>query len=132
LRWHIVCVIALSMRIATEDIRPLVVKAYEPGAASRKQLVGIFGYSLSSIGRWIRECRATKRLSPLPRGHRVPAFSQEELIELGKYIEDNPDATLKEIREHFQKGCSVAAISKTVINLDYTFKKNVASKRARP
>ena len=119
------------MRIATTDIRSLVVKAYESGAASRKQLVEIFGYSLSSIGRWIRECRATKRLSPLPRGHRVSVFSQEELIGFEKYIEENPDATLKEIREHFQKSCSVATISKIAINLGYTFKKNVAGKRAR-
>jgi transposase len=115
------------MRIATTDIRPFVVRAYESGVASRKQLAEIFGCHINSIGRWIRECRATKRLSPLPRGHRALAFSQGEL-----YVEENPDATLKEIREHFQKSCSLATISKMAANLGYAFKKNLAGKRARP
>ena len=119
------------MRIATTDIRSAVVRAYESGVASRKQLAEIFGYHINSIGRWIRECRATKRLSPLPRGHRALVFSQDELIELGKYVEENPDATLKEIREHFQKSCSLATISKMAANLGYTFKKNLTGKRAR-
>jgi transposase len=118
------------MRIATEETRTTVVKAYESGVASREQLAAIFGYSLCTIGRWIREARASGRAAPMPRGHRPPAFGPEERAELASFIEGNPDATLEEMRERFGKGCSLAAVSKTVKRLGYVFKKNPAGKRA--
>ncbi|MDR0477998.1 MAG: helix-turn-helix domain-containing protein [Desulfobulbaceae bacterium] len=110
-----------SMKIASEQIRTIVVEAYSSGAASRKQLAEIFGYHIGSISRWIRENRKTERLAPLPRGHRVSVFNAEERKQLAEFIENNPDATLDEIRNHFQKPCSLVAIHKIVRKLGYVF-----------
>ena len=119
------------MKIASEEIRTLVVRAYNSGVSSRKQLSEIFGYHIDSIGRWIRESRKTERLAPLPRGHRRSVFSCEEREQLAEFIEKNPDATLEEIRGHFQKHCSLVAIHKIVSKLGYIFKKNSEGERAR-
>ena len=75
------------MKIATEEIRTIVVKSYFSGVASRKQLAEIFGYHIDSIGRWIRENRKTERLAPLPRGHRASVFNEEERKRLIEFIE---------------------------------------------
>ena len=111
------------MKIASPEIRFYVVKAYTLGLASRKQLAAIFGYHIDSIGRWIRESQRTYRLAPLPRGHRRSVFSPEEHESLAKFIENNPDATLNEIREHFKKECSVVAVHKVVKKLGTSLKK---------
>lgn len=118
------------MKIASPEIRSIVVAAYSAGTASRRQLADIFGYHLETIGRWIRYSRKG-RLAPLPRGHRISVFNLDELGMLAAFIEKNPDATLAEIRDHFGKSCSLAAIHKLTRKIGYVFKKNSEGKRAR-
>jgi transposase len=118
------------MKIATPEIRSLVVKAYLSGTASRRQLADIFDYHIETIGRWIRASRQ-ERFTPLPRGHRRSVFNPEELEQLAAHIEKNPDATLSEIRERFGKQCSLPALHKITRKIGYVFKKNSEGKRAR-
>jgi len=118
------------MKIATREIRSIVVRAYQTGAASRQQLADIFGYHIETIGRWIRKSRQ-EHSSPLPRGHRRSVFSAEELEQLAAYIESTPDATLNELRERFEKKCSLPALHKITRKMGFVFKKNSAGKRAR-
>jgi len=118
------------MKIANSEIRSIVVKAYLSKTASRRQLADIFGYHIETIGRWIRASRQ-ERFEPLPRGHRLSVFSLEELEQLAAYIENNPDATLNELREHFGKECSLPALHKITRKIGYVFKKNSEGKRAR-
>jgi hypothetical protein len=66
------------MKIATLEIRSIVVTAYQAKVASRQQLAAVFGYHVETIGRWIRESRQGQ-FAPLPRGHRPSVFSAEEL-----------------------------------------------------
>ena len=118
------------MKIASSEIRSLVVKAYLPGTASRRQLADIFGYHIETIGRWVRASRQD-RFTPLPRGHRRSVFSPEELEQLAAYIESNPDATLSELRKHFGKKCSLPALHKITRKIGYVFKKNSEGKRTK-
>jgi transposase len=118
------------MKIATPEIRSIVIKAYQSGAANRRQLAVIFGYHIETIGRWIRQSRQ-EQLAPSPRGHRRSIFSPEELLQLAAYIENNPDATLNELRERFEKKCSLPALHKITRKIGYVFKKNSEGKRAR-
>ena len=118
------------MKQATAEIRSIVVAAYFAKTATRKHLADIFGYHIETIGRWIR-CSREGRLVPLPRGHRVSVFTADELEQLVAFIEMNPDATLAEIRDHFGKSCSLAAIHKITRKTGYVFKKNTEGKRAR-
>jgi transposase len=118
------------MKIATPEIRFIVVKAYQARTASRRQLADIFGYHIETIGRWIRQSRQGQPTS-LPRGHRRSVFSAPELEQLAAYIENNPDATLKELRERFEKKCSLPALHKITRKLGYVVKKNAEGKRTR-
>ena len=79
------------MKIATPEIRSIVVTARQAGTAGRRQLADISGCHIETIGRWIRKSRQ-ESLAPLPRGHRRSVFSAEELEQLAAYIENNPDA----------------------------------------
>jgi transposase len=118
------------MKIATPEIRSIVVKAYLSGAASRRQLADIFGYHVETIGRWIRGSRQG-RFTALPRGHRHSVFSLEELEQLAAYIESHPDATLSELRDRFGKQCSLPALHKITRKMGYIFKKNFEGERTR-
>jgi transposase len=119
------------MKTATEEIRSLVVKAYTSGTAIRKQLAEIFGYHIQSIGNWIREHQRDGRLAPRPNGHRKSVFTPEEIEQLGKFLESNPDATLVEVKTIFAKNCSLSAIHRIIKRIGYAFKKNTEGKRTR-
>ena len=119
------------MKIASEEIRTLVVKAFLSKTASRQQLSEIFGYTPASISNWVREFKRENRLAPRPQGHRKAVFTDAEMKQLSDLLEKNVDLTLAEIREHFRKSCSLVAIHKTVVKLGFVFKKNSAGKRTR-
>ncbi len=121
----------LGMKIASEEIRNLVVKSSLSGTASKKQLSQIFGYTIATINNWLRGYQREERLAPLPRGHRKAAFTQEELQELASLVNNSPDITLAEIKEHFNKECSLVAIHKTLVRIGFVFKKNYEGKRTR-
>jgi transposase len=122
------------MKIATPEIRSIVVTAYLSGTASRRQLADIFCYHIETIGKWIR-AGLKGRFTPLPRGHRIPAFNTEELEQLAAYIERKPDATLSELselREHFGKECSLPALHKIIRKMALVLKKTLrASEQER-
>ena len=120
-----------AMKIASEEIRTIVVKAYLSGAASRQHLSEIFGYTTSSISNWVRAYKQENRLAPRPQGHRKAVFSKAELEQLSDILVKNVDMTLAEIREHFRKSCSLVAIHKTVVKLGFVYKKNSTGQRAR-
>jgi len=119
------------MKIASEEIRTIVVKAYLSGTASRQHLSEIFGYTTASISNWVRAYKQENRLTPRPQGHRKAVFSEAELEQLADVLAKKVDLTLAEIREHFRKSCSLVAIHKTVVKLGFVFKKNSTGKRTR-
>ena len=117
------------MKTASTETRALVVKAYTSGIATRKQLSEIFGYHIQSIGNWIREFEREGRVTPNPKGHRKSVFTGAEKKELCKLLQSNADITLEELKERFNKSCSLVAIHKTVVKLGFVFKKTPAGKR---
>jgi transposase len=119
------------MKTATSEIREFVVRAYASGIATRKQLAGIFGYHIQSIGNWIRQYEKKDQIAPLPKGHRKSVFSDDEKNALVELLNNNVDLTLAEVKEHFGKECSLAAIHKIIAKLGFVFKKNSEGKRTR-
>jgi len=117
------------MKTANTETRSLVVKAYTSGVATRKQLAEIFGYHIQSIGNWIREFEREGRITPHAKGHRKSVFTDDEKNELCELLHSNTDITLEELREKFNKSCSLVAIHRTVVKLGFVFKKNTAGKR---
>ena len=119
------------MKIASEEIRTIVVKAYLSGVASRQHLSDIFGYTTASISNWVRAYKEEKRLAPRPSGHRKSVLTDAELEQLSELLEKNVDLTLAEIKEHFGMQCSLVAIHKILIKLGFVFKKNSEGIRTR-
>ena len=87
------------MKHGCDDIRKMVIDGYKNGKFTQTEASRVTGYSRVTIGKWCRNEEYTAK----PRGHRAAAFSEEELTQLAEFIENNVDATLAEIREHFGK-----------------------------
>lgn len=117
------------MKIASQEIRMLAIKAYDSGVPPQ-QIAETLGYHLNSINRWLRAYQTEGRVKALPRGHRISMFSEEEREQLVELLEKRPDMTLDEIRTHFGKQCSLNAVHKIVKALGFVFKKNSQSEGA--
>ncbi|OUO49059.1 hypothetical protein B5F76_14390 [Desulfovibrio sp. An276] len=48
------------------------------------------------------------------------------MTQLAEFIENNVDATLAEIREHFGKNCSLSSVHRAIQKIKFTFKKKPA------
>lgn len=119
------------MKIASEEIRTIVVKAYLSGAASRQQLSEIFGYTTATISNWVRAYKEEKRLAPRPSGHRKAVFAGAKLQQLAELLEKNADLTLAEIRERLGVQCSLVAIHNTLRKLGFVLKRKSGGRRTR-
>ena len=119
------------MKRGSEDIRALAVRSVLSKKFSAKQVAEQTGYTLATIYNWIRIYKKEQRLTPKPSGHRQPVFSESEHEQAKALIQEKPDITLVEIREHIQKKCSLDAVHNLCKRLNLTFKKNDESKRAR-
>ena len=112
------------MKRASQEIRALAVKGVQSGQYTVQQMADLTkNYTAASIYNWIRVSREEKRLTPKPGGHRAPAFSADEQEQLRELLKQQPSITLEEIRQHFQKSCSVVAVHKTLRRMGITFKK---------
>ena len=119
------------MGIATTDIRVRAIAAYEAGKGSQAEIATFYGVDISTFQRWLQRYRKTGRASPLPRGHNPPALDEVKMVELGNLIQENPDATLEQLRARLDVKCSIVAIHNTLQRLGYHLKKNVAGQRTR-
>ena len=118
------------MKHGCADIRKMVIDGYKNGKFTQTEASRVTGYSRVTIGKWCRNEEYTAK----PRGHRAAAFSEEELTQLAEFIENNVDATLAEIREHFGKNCSLSSVHRAIQKIKFTFKKKACmpmSKTAR-
>ena len=119
------------MKFASQEIREKAVHAYLDEKIPAKELSRIFGYTVASICNWARAFRQKNQLAPLPNGHRKCCFTDEEQQQITILIGEKPDITLAEIREHFNKNCSLNAVFKTLRKLGFAFKKNSKGQRTK-
>jgi len=100
-----------------EDFRKRAVEYYYEGN-TQKEVTKVFKIDRSTLRKWrIRyENDSLKTIYPKTRKSR-----KLPLDELKQYIEENSDAFLVEIGDHF--GCSAEAVRKALIKLKITLKK---------
>ncbi len=122
----------------SEDLRIRVIRAVE-GGMSRNAAARRFGVSIASAVRWLDVYFKTGRSAPKRRGGdrrsgRIEA--QSEL--LMRAIEEVPDITLSELREHLIEECGESFAISTIHDFfrrhEVTFKKRPrmpASRAAR-
>ena len=76
--------------------------------------------------------RKTGSYQPLPNpSGRKPKLSEEQLSQIKKTIEEQPDITLQELIDEFNLPISISALSKNVrFKLNLHYKKNAIPRRA--
>ena len=79
------------------DLRSRVIGFINEGNSQEKASV-IFNVGTSTITRWLRLLSETGSLEKRPLKRTAPKFESEKL---NAYIEENSDALLKDVAEHF-------------------------------
>jgi len=101
------------MRAYSKDLRLKVLDTVDRGIP-RKEVAHIFGISLPSIKRWLKLRRESGNVEPDPIPG-PPAIKGALLEEwLPNYLENNPDLTLAEYCEAFEKGSGVKVSTATM------------------
>ena len=115
------------MKAYSIDLRKRVLATYDSGKYSLKQIATQFQVTT----RWIQKLRQQREqegsIAPRPQNQgRKPAFRGANLEQLNNFVEENPDSTLEEMKEHFsgKVNCSIVAIHNALKSLGWRYKKN--------
>ncbi len=114
----------IGMRAYSMDLRDRVVAACDSGEWTPTEVAEEFGVCRAWVYRLLQQRRDEGSYEP--KGHgggRQPAFSDRALSRLGELVEQQPDATLKELRERSGVQCSLTAVFNALNRLDYRRKK---------
>lgn len=114
----------------SDEFRKRVLDAVDRREGSYRELALRFGVSLSFLQRLVQHRRRTGSFRPKPHGGgRAPALNGDGLERLRQLVDDQPHATLEELRERLGVDCSLAAISRSLKKLGMPLRKK--SPRAR-
>ena len=109
------------------DLRDKIVKAYQNGEGSIRKLAKRFKVSANFIWTLLKQVRQTGSVAPKPHGGgRSPAVNLRGQEFLKSLIEQQPDLTLEEIAQEYQKPfpkVSTSTIDRTLRKLNLTRKK---------
>jgi transposase len=87
---------------------------------TKKETAAVFKVGTTTLQMWKSQLKETGKLESKKRRETWRKIDPEKLI---TYIEEHPDAYLKEIAAHF--GCSDTAVIKALCRLNISRKKNV-------
>jgi transposase len=112
----------------SDDLRDRVLAAYDRGMKT-KEITEVFQVS-PAWARRIKQCRReTGRIRPLPTGgKRVQKIDPARLAEL---VAQQPDATLKELRERLGVRCALSSVWAALDKLRLSFKKSRSTRPSR-
>jgi transposase len=116
------------------DLRERVAAAIDQGQ-SQRQVARRFGVSLSFVTRLIQRRREAGTLAPKAHGGgRQPALDFPQWVRLARLISEQPDATLKQLKERGGFTCTLTTLWRTLRSFNLTFKKKSlhASERHEP
>ncbi len=101
----------------SKDLRERAVKYYKSGH-TLKETSEVFGAGINTISQWVKKYEETGDLSNKEVNRGFRKIDPEKLI---LFLEENPDAFLKEIAKEFE--CSIEAVRKVMKKLKITRKK---------
>ena len=112
----------------SQDLRDRVLAAYDRGM-STKEIASTFAVS-PAWARRVKQCRReTGRTTPLPRGGAmIVKIDMQRLTEL---VAEQPDATLRELRDRLDVDCTDSAICRALKRLGLSFKKRRSMRPSR-
>jgi transposase len=123
------------MRPYSMDLRERIVAAIDRGEHSLRQIAHLFSVHLSFLVRLLQRRRATGSVQPKPHGGGPPpqldAAAVQRLLAL---VREQPDATLRELRDRLGLPCHLATIARVLRRHGITRKKKTlhADERDRP
>src|SRR4051795_13290705 len=123
------------MKAISEDLRKRILETVERGDGSLRQIARRFLVSVSFITRLLQLHRSTGSLEPRPHGGGNPAvLGPEDLQQLRKLVQEQPDATLEELRQRLGVSCSLMTISRALRKLELPRKKKIprSQEQGRP
>jgi len=112
----------------SQDLRDRVLAAYDRGMRTKK-IAETFAVSPAWARGIKQRRRETGEISPRPMGGAtVIKIDRARLAEL---VKEQPDATLKELRERLGIVCAESAISMALKKLGFSFKKRQSTRPSR-
>jgi transposase len=113
------------METYSMDLRERVVRACDEKRGGREHIAKLFGVSTAWIRRLLQRRRALGTIAPKPHGGGRPAkFSGKKLDRLKELVEQQPDATLTELRDRSRVNASIMAVHRALVRLDCRLKKS--------
>jgi transposase len=116
----------------SNEVRRLILRARDNGY-SVKEIIEIFDVKKTAVYDLFSRTNETGSYEPLPHGGgRKPALSQEQLDNITRKINEQPDITLQELIDEFHLPVCISALCRTINNkLGLRFKKNSARRRTK-
>ena len=129
------------MKAYSQDLREGVLRAVDQGIA-RREIVRVFGVSLATIGRYLKQRRETGHMQPKAIPGRPSQKGKPLQAGLQAQLEAFPDATLEQHCQYWEQshGMQVSrwSISRAIKGLNWTRKKrhlgplNVMKRHGQP
>jgi transposase len=114
------------MATYSQDLRQRVIDCVERDEGSLRQIARRFVVSLSFVVRLLQLHRRTGSVDPKPpAGGQPAALGPDDLERLRELVRQQPDATLKELRQRLGVSCSLTAIWRALEKLRLSRKKKV-------
>jgi transposase len=123
------------MKPLSNDLRERILNAVDDREGSRRTIAARFGVNTSTITRLLQLRRQTGSCEPRPHGGgTAPTLDQDGLERLRGLVTEDPDATLKTLKQRLGLGGSIMIVWRALRTLDITVKKKSphASERDRP
>ncbi|MBL8763273.1 MAG: transposase, partial [Phycisphaerae bacterium] len=112
----------------SDDLRDRVLAAYDRGMKT-KQIAQVFQVS-PAWARRIKQCRReTGRVRPLPTGGK--RIQKIDPVLLAELVRQQPDATLKELRERLGVVCALSSVWGALDKIKLSFKKSRCTRPSR-
>jgi transposase len=107
------------------DLRLRVLAAVDQGDLSRTEIAELFGVSTAWVRRLVQRRRETGSITPRPRRYGPrPKLDQERCQQLAQLVQQDPDATLAELRQRLAVSVGIPTLWRALDRLGLTLKKS--------
>lgn len=112
----------------SQDLRDRVLAARDRGMKT-KQVASLFAVSPSWVRRVMQRRRDHQETTPRPRGG--VTVVKIDMERLRKLVQEQPDATIRELHKRLGVACSESAVGMALGRLGLSFKKRRSTPRSR-
>lgn len=119
------------MRSKSKEIRELTINAVINKNLTPQKAAEIAGVSISTIYYWVATYKKTGSYEARTPKGKIPKFTEEHKEKLRKLVEEKNDLTLKELVEKLGNIVQKSYISRQLIAMGFSYKKNSKGSRTK-